>query len=51
MVATGAYERPLVFRNNDRPGVMLAGAAAHYAERFGVARRPAAVVFTNNDSA
>ena len=24
VLATGAIERPLVFRNNDRPGVMLA---------------------------
>ncbi len=51
VVATGAYERPLVFRNNDRPGVMLAGAAAVYASRFGVAAGRRAVVFTNNDSA
>ena len=28
--ATGAIERPLVFNNNDRPGVMLAGAARAY---------------------
>src|SRR5262249_44173670 len=26
VIATGALERPLVFNNNDRPGVMLAGA-------------------------
>jgi sarcosine oxidase subunit alpha len=50
-VATGAYERPLVFPNNDRPGVMLAGAAAACIERFGVAPGRRAVVFTNNDSA
>jgi sarcosine oxidase subunit alpha len=27
VLATGAIERPLVFANNDRPGIMLAGAA------------------------
>ena len=34
ILATGAIERPLVFPNNDRPGVMLAGAGAAYAGRF-----------------
>ncbi|MDE2456293.1 MAG: (2Fe-2S)-binding protein, partial [Burkholderiales bacterium] len=28
VLATGAHERPLVFANNDRPGVMLAGAVS-----------------------
>ena len=35
VLATGAVERPLVFRDNDRPGIMLAGSAAAYVERFG----------------
>jgi sarcosine oxidase, subunit alpha len=30
VLATGALERPLVFPDNDRPGVMLASAAAAY---------------------
>jgi sarcosine oxidase subunit alpha len=30
VLATGALERPEIFEDNDRPGVMLAGAAAHY---------------------
>ena len=30
VLATGAIERPLVFADNDRPGVMLAGAARRY---------------------
>jgi sarcosine oxidase, subunit alpha len=46
VLATGAIERPLVFPNNDRPGVMLAGAARRY--ELGGAR---VVVFTNNDTA
>lgn len=51
VLATGAHERPLVFADNDRPGVMLAGAARTYVERFGVAPGRRAVVFTTNDSA
>ena len=49
--ATGALERPLVFRNNDLPGVMLASAAQGYAKRFAARPGRRAVVFTNNDSA
>jgi len=30
VLATGALERPEIFEDNDRPGVMLAGAAASY---------------------
>jgi sarcosine oxidase subunit alpha len=30
VLATGALERPEIYADNDRPGVMLAGAAAHY---------------------
>ncbi len=51
VLATGAIERPLVFPNNDRPGVMLASAASTYVSRYGVAPGSRAVVFTNNDGA
>ena len=51
IVATGAHERPLVFENNDRPGIMLAGAARTYLHRYGVLAGRRAVVFTTNDSA
>ena len=51
MLATGAHERPLVFAGNDRPGIMLAGAARTYLNRYGVAAGRTAVVFTTNDSA
>ena len=37
VLASGACELPLLFENNDRPGVMLAGAVLHYLERYGVA--------------
>ncbi|MGB7304478.1 MAG: sarcosine oxidase subunit alpha family protein [Burkholderiaceae bacterium] len=51
VLATGAHERPLVFANNDLPGVMLAGAVATYVRRYGVRPGNKAVVFTNNDLA
>ncbi|MEM1385049.1 MAG: 2Fe-2S iron-sulfur cluster-binding protein [Pseudomonadota bacterium] len=51
ILATGAIERPIAFGNNDRPGVMLAGAMEVYARRFGTAPGSRAVIATNNDSA
>jgi len=51
VLATGAFERPLVFANNDRPGIMLAGAMRAYLNRFAVRPGRRAVVVTNNDSA
>ena len=51
VLATGALERPLVFANNDRPGVMLASAVSSYVNRYSVAPGSKAVVFSNNDSA
>ena len=50
VIATGAHERPLIFANNDRPGIMLAGAARTYVNRYGVAPGKRSVIFTNNDS-
>jgi sarcosine oxidase subunit alpha len=49
--ATGAIEQPLVFCNNDRPGILLAGAAHEYLRRYAVACGRRVVVATNNDSA
>jgi len=51
VLATGAIERPLIFADNDRPGVMLAGAARAYANQFGVRPGSKAVVFTCHDDA
>jgi sarcosine oxidase, subunit alpha len=51
VLATGAFERPIAFSNNDRPGVMLAGAAATYVHRYGVSPGKRLLVATNNDSA
>jgi len=49
VLAAGATERPIAFGNNDRPGVMLAGAVRTYVNRFGVAPGKEVAVFTNND--
>ena len=46
VLATGAIERPLVFPGNDRPGIMLAGAAQTYLNRYGVPSRQPRVVVT-----
>ncbi len=51
ILATGALERPLVFSNNDRPGVMLASAVRTYLNRYAVAPGKRAVIITNNDTA
>ena len=50
VLAVGAIERPLVFANNDRPGVMLASAARSLANRYGVKAGRRAVLFTADDS-
>ena len=51
IVAAGALERPMIFPDNDRPGVMLAGAADKYAHAFGVACGRRVVIAANSDSA
>ena len=51
LVAAGAIEQGLIFPNNDRPGIMLAGAVRHYFNRFAVQPGKKVVVATNNDTA
>ncbi|WP_119300636.1 sarcosine oxidase subunit alpha family protein [Dongia deserti] len=51
VLAAGALERPLIFGNNDRPGVMLTSALRAYVNRWGVAAGTRIVIATNNDSA
>ena len=51
LLATGAIERPLVFAGNDRPGIMLAGAARAYLNRYGVRAGARAMLVTSNDAA
>ncbi len=49
ILAGGANERPIAFGNNDRPGVMLAGAVRTYSNRYGALAGKRVTVFTNND--
>ena len=49
--ATGSLERPLIFDNNDRPGILLSSAIKKYADFFGVACGEKNIFLTNNDSA
>ena len=49
ILCTGAHERSLAFRNNDRPGIMLASAARGYANRYGVQAFKKLAIFTNNN--
>jgi len=50
IISTGSIERPLVFGNNDRPGIMLASAAKEYMKVYGVLVGKKPIIFTNNDS-
>ncbi|MDJ0627752.1 MAG: sarcosine oxidase subunit alpha family protein [Rhodobacter sp.] len=49
LLCAGATERSCAFANNDRPGVMLAGAVRAYVNRFGVAPGKRVAILTNND--
>jgi sarcosine oxidase subunit alpha len=51
VLAAGAIERPLVFANNDRPGIMLADAARRYLNQYGVKVGERVVVVTAHDGA
>ncbi len=48
VVATGSFEQPMVFRNNDLPGVMLGSAAQRLIRLYGVRPGRRAVVATAN---
>ncbi len=49
ILAAGALERPVAFRNNDRPGIMTAGAVRAYLNRWGVVPGQRVAVFGNTD--
>ena len=51
ITATGSLERPMIFNNNDRPGILLSSAIKKYVDFYGVACGTSNVLFTNNDSA
>ena len=53
VLATGATERHIPFRDNDRPGILLSGAIRAYLNRWGVTGQRQAddpvAIFTNGD--
>ncbi|RMC32114.1 sarcosine oxidase subunit alpha family protein [Paracoccus alkanivorans] len=49
VLAAGAIERHIPFANNDRPGIMLAGAMRAFANRWAVCPADRVAIFTNND--
>ena len=51
ITATGSIERPLIFNNNDRPGIILSSAIKKYSDYYGVVCGKENILFTNNDSA
>ncbi|MBA00121.1 MAG: sarcosine oxidase subunit alpha [Rhodospirillaceae bacterium] len=51
VLATGALERPLVFKDNDRPGIMLSASMRAYLNQYGVSPGNRVLLFTNNDDA
>jgi sarcosine oxidase subunit alpha len=51
ILATGTHERPIVFADNDRPGIMLASAVRTYLGRYGVVAGQRVTVATTNDHA
>ncbi|MEM7290108.1 MAG: 2Fe-2S iron-sulfur cluster-binding protein, partial [Pseudomonadota bacterium] len=51
VIASGSQERPMVFDNNDKPGVMLSTAVRRYVDRYAVKPGDRVVICTNNDDA
>ena len=49
VLAAGALERPVAFRDNDRPGIMTAGAVRAYLNRWGVSAGRNVTIFGNTD--
>lgn len=49
LLAAGAFDQPVVFRNNDLPGVMLTSAAQRLMKLYAVKPGQRAVVLTGND--
>ncbi len=51
VLASGAIERPLVFGNNDLPGILTASAITTYLNRYAVAVGRRVLLLTSNDHA
>lgn len=49
ILASGAFDQPVVFRNNDLPGIMLASAAQRLMRHYGVRPGQRGVVITGSD--
>ena len=49
VIAMGAVERPIVFVNNDKPGVLLLGAAERLFARYGVVVGERPILFGNHN--
>ncbi|WAH58026.1 2Fe-2S iron-sulfur cluster-binding protein [Pseudomonas silvicola] len=49
LIASGSFDQPVVFRNNDLPGVMLTSAAQRLMKLYAVKPGNTAVVLTGND--
>ncbi|WP_102108264.1 sarcosine oxidase subunit alpha family protein [Oceaniglobus roseus] len=51
LLSAGALERSIAFRDNDRPGIMVAGAVRSFLHRYGVVPGRSVALFCNNDDA
>ena len=51
VLCCGAHERPMLFHNNDKPGVMLSSAVRQYVDRFAVSPGKRVALCTTNDDA
>jgi sarcosine oxidase subunit alpha len=49
VLSTGALERPIVFQDNDRPGILLASGARAYLHRYALAPNRGLVFTTTDD--
>ncbi|MNO27942.1 Aminomethyltransferase [compost metagenome] len=49
LIASGSFDQPVIFRNNDLPGVMLSSAAQRLMKLYAVKPGKRAVVLTGND--
>lgn len=49
IIASGAFDQPVIFRNNDLPGVMLCSAAQRLMKLYAVKPGKRAVILTGND--
>jgi len=51
VIAAGTHERPMIFANNDKPGIMLVSAVQRLLDRYAVAPGQKIVICTAHDDA